>query len=61
MLTTKRRICKIGNSCGIVLDRVIKEVTNIKKGDEVEISYNENEIIIKKTNNRTCLDGKFER
>lgn len=41
-----KRVIQIGNSLGIIIDRVINSSLNVKKNDIVEIDCKENKIIV---------------
>lgn len=48
MVTTKRRITKIGNSLGLTLPTDALKAMHVEKGDEVQVELVGNQIIIKK-------------
>ncbi len=53
-------LSKWGSSQGIRLSKEIVDLTNLKIGDEVSITADENQIIIKKTIKRVSLQELFE-
>ena len=53
-------LSKWGSSQGIRLSKEIVDLTNLKIGDEVSITADENQIIIKKTIKRVSLQELFK-
>lgn len=47
----QKQIRKLGNSTGIIVDRVMQEISNIRLGDNVEIKCSKNKIILTKVQN----------
>jgi antitoxin component of MazEF toxin-antitoxin module len=44
----QKKIIKFGNSIGITFDRVIQEITGIRKNDCLEVKCSKDKLVVKK-------------
>lgn len=49
-MKVEKKVARVGNSLGIIIDRTLNASLKVKKGDMLEIECKENKLVIERKN-----------